>query len=59
LKDDLWDLVEEVFKDEEEGGLMFDECIHFLEEKDDHIDEDQSAQTEKEDFQIFTDDITV
>jgi hypothetical protein len=38
---------------------MFDEKIHFLEEEDDHIDEDQSAQAEKEYLQIFSGDITV
>jgi hypothetical protein len=59
LKDHLWDLVEEVFKDEKKRGLMFDEKIHFLEEEDDHIDEDQSAQAEKEYLQIFSGDITV
>jgi hypothetical protein len=59
LEDHLGDLIEEIFEDEEERGLMFDEEIHLLKKEDDHIDEDQTAQTENEDLQIFTDNITV
>jgi hypothetical protein len=44
LKDHFGDLIEEVFEDEEERGLVFDEDIHLLEEEDDDIDEDQTAQ---------------
>jgi hypothetical protein len=59
LEDHFGNLIEEVFKDEKERGLMLDEGIHLLEEEDDDIDEDQPAETEKKCLQVFTNDITV
>jgi FtsZ-binding cell division protein ZapB len=59
LKDHLWDPAEEVFEDQIERGLMLDEEIHFLKEENDRIEEDQTAQAQTEDLQIFTNDISV
>jgi hypothetical protein len=59
LKDHFRNLKDEVLKNKEKRGLMLDENIHFLKEEDDDIDEDQTAQTETEDLEIFTYDIAV
>jgi hypothetical protein len=44
LEGHLWDLVEEVFKDEMERGLMFDEIVYLLKEQHNDVNEDQTAQ---------------
>jgi hypothetical protein len=59
LKGHLWNLVEKVFEDEVEGSLMIDEYVDLLEEEDNNVDKDQTAQGETEDFQKFTDNITL
>jgi len=59
LKSDFGYLIGEVFKDEIEGGLIFDKDIHLLEKEDDDIDEDQAAQTQAEGLQKFSNDIPV
>jgi hypothetical protein len=38
---------------------MFDESIYLLEEKDNDVDEEQAAQTQTEDLQIFPNDISM
>jgi len=57
LKGHLRDFVEEVFEDERKRCSILDERIHPLKEKDDNINEDQAAQREAENLQIFPDDI--
>jgi hypothetical protein len=52
-------LIRDVFKDEIEGGLIFDEDIHFLEKENDNIDEGQAAQAQAEELQEFSNDIPV
>jgi len=42
-----------------ERGLVSDEEIHFLEEEDDDIDEEQAAQAQAEDLQVFPYDISM
>jgi hypothetical protein len=59
LENDLWSLIEEVEKDKGERSLMFDKEIYLLEEKDNHVDEEQAAQAQAEDLQIFPDDISM
>jgi hypothetical protein len=59
FKDDFGYLIGDVFKDEIEGGLIFDEDIHLLEKENDDIDEDQTAQTQAEGLQKFSNDIPV
>jgi hypothetical protein len=45
LKNDFRNPKQEIFKDQIEWGLMFDNEIHLLEKKNDHINEDQATQT--------------
>jgi len=45
LKDDFWNPIQEIFEDQIEWGLIFDDEIYLLEKKNDHINEDQAAQT--------------
>jgi hypothetical protein len=59
LKNRLRNLVKQVFKDEDKGSLVFDKNAYFLKEKDDHIHEDQTAQSEAEDLQVFAADISL
>jgi hypothetical protein len=59
FKDDFGYLIGDVFKDEIEGGFIFDEDIHLLEKENDHIDEDEAAQAQAEDLQEFSNDIPV
>jgi len=59
LKGDFGQLIRNVFKDEIEGGFIFDEKIHLLEKENDNIDEDEAAQAQTEDLQKFSGDISV
>jgi hypothetical protein len=45
LKDDFRNPAQEIFKDQIEWGLIFDNEVHLLEKENDHINEDQAAQT--------------
>jgi hypothetical protein len=45
LEDHFWNSIKEVFKDQIEWRLVFDDEIHLLEKENDHINEDQAAQT--------------
>jgi hypothetical protein len=53
----LWDLIQEVFEHQVEGSLISVEKAHLLEEEDDNIDKDQTAQAQGEDLQVFSNDI--
>jgi hypothetical protein len=59
LKNYFRKLIEEIEKDKVKRGLVFDEEIHLLQEKDDHINEDQTGQAQAEDLQEFPDDISM
>jgi hypothetical protein len=59
LENDLWSLIEKVEKDKVERSLMFDKEIYLLEEKDNHVDEEEAGQAKAEDLQIFPDDISM
>jgi hypothetical protein len=54
LENHLRDFIEEVLKYEIKRGLILNKEIHLLNEENDHIDEDEAAQTESENLQIFT-----
>jgi hypothetical protein len=45
LEDDFWNSIKDVFEDQVEWGLIFDDEIHLLKKENDHINEDQAAQT--------------
>jgi len=59
LKCRLWNLIEKVLEHQVEGSLISIEKSHLLEEEDDDIDQDQAAQAQGEELQIFPDDISM
>ena len=59
LENHLRDLIEEVQKNKVKGALYLTKRFHLLEEEDNDIDEDQAAQAQAEDLQIFPDDISM
>ncbi len=59
LKGRLRNLIEEVFEHQVEGGLKSIEKIHLLEEEDHDIDQDQTAQAQREDLEVFPYDVSM
>jgi hypothetical protein len=59
LKGRLRNLIEEVFEHQVKRGLMFIEEVHLLEEEDNDIDQDQAAQAQGEDLEVFPYDISM
>jgi hypothetical protein len=59
LKNHLWNLIEEVEKDKMDRGFVFDELTYPLEEKYNDIDEEQAAQAQTEDIEIFPYDVSM
>jgi len=59
LKGCFRNLIEEVFEHHVEGGLIFGEKFHLLEEEDDDIDKDQAAQAQAEDLEVFSYEISM
>ena len=53
LKGHLWNATEKVFKDETQRSPIFDEDIYFLEEEDEDVNENQAAEGQAKDPQIF------
>jgi hypothetical protein len=59
LKGHLRDIEENILEDKVKGGSILDEDLHLLEEQDDDVNEDQTAQGQTEELQIFTKNITL
>ncbi len=59
LKCRFRNLIEEVFEHQVEGGMIFIEETHLLEEEDDDVNQHQAAQAQGEELQIFPDDISM
>jgi hypothetical protein len=55
----FWNLIEEVFEHQIKRSLISMEEIHLLEEEDDHINQNQTAQAQAEDLQVFPYDISM
>ena len=58
LKSHFGDLVEEVFEDQIERGLISDEEVQLLQEENNHVDEDEAAQAQAENPEILAGNIS-